>query len=82
MDPLSWEGKLKLEIHITKIRNWVWDRILKRKFIYGNRYYLLSILKRRPYENEWFAFISDCYMIKFTDIVYENKIKFELWKVN
>ena len=82
MDILSWEMKLKLEINRTKKRKWFWDRVLKRKFIYGNRYFRLSFLKFWPYENEGFAFISDRYMIKFKETLYESKIKAELWKVN
>jgi len=76
---MSWERELKLEIHRTKIRNWDWDRILKGKFISGNRYFRLSFLKCWPYENERFAFISDRYIIKFKENVYEAKIKTELW---
>jgi len=81
-DNLSWERKLELEIHRTNIWNWDWDRILKRKFIYGNRYLRLTFLKYWPYENEGFAFISVHYISKFKETVYETWIKTEFWKVN
>jgi len=50
--------------------------------LYENRYFRLEFLKCCPYENEGFAFISDRYTIKFTDTVYETKMKTEFWKVN
>jgi len=53
-----------------------WERILENIYIYiywkGNSDCHFKCLS---YENEGFAFISDRYMIKFTETAYETSIK-------
>jgi len=63
-------------------KNCVYDGNLKRKFLYGIRYFLLAYLKFWPYENERFAFNSDRYTIKFTEPLYETELHTEVWYVN
>ena len=82
MDPLPWKGKLKLEIQRTKIRNWDWGRILKRKFFMENGISDCNIWNVVPKIMRVFIIISDYYIIKFTESVYESKLKTELGKVN
>jgi len=39
------------------------------------RYFRLSFWKCLSYENEGFVFISDPYIVKFTETAYESSIK-------
>jgi len=76
--------KRNLNCEFTELKD---DSVIRaelwvRKFIYGNRYFQLAYLKRWPYENRCFAFISDRYTFKLTEPVYESEVQTRTWNVN
>jgi hypothetical protein len=82
MDTLSWERKLKPKIRRFKIRNWVWDRILKRKIIYGKTLFRLSFWNVYPMKKRPLPLFLLCTRIHSLKLHIKLRLSFELGNEN